>query len=199
METWRKIFLRAAGFGAGAIVTAAVVMGAFIWWSKRPEKPKPWNSSAITASFEEIHTEGETKTMVFVYTLQNNTDVDYQVQDDSSIHLGATLQRSKAFSFDKSEFLKTDYPIYVPAKSRVRFKLHVHYPYPIGEDLAASDDVRHDWETKICKFANDQLSNLSGFVLMDEHSRFQVIMPNGWTERGEEPLRTNAVSGPQNQ
>ncbi len=192
METWKKIFLRAAGFGAGAIVAAAVVIGVFVWWSKRPEKPKPWNTSAITASFDSIDTEGDTNTLIFVFTLQNSTDVDYQVQDDSSIHLGAMLQRSKAFSFDKSDFLKTDYPIYVPAKSRVRFKLHVHYPYSIREDLTASDDVRHDWETKICKFANDEFSNLSGFVLMDERSRFQVTMPNGWTERSKEPLRTKA-------
>ena len=199
METWKKIFLRAAGFGAGAIVAAAVIVGVLVWWSKRPEKLKPWNTSAITASFDSIVTEDDTNlsTMVFVYTLQNNTDVDYQVQDGSSIHLGAMLQRSKAFSFDKSDFLRTDYPIYLPAKSRVRFKLHVRYPYSIREDLTASDDARHDWQTKICKFVNDEFSNLSGFVLMDERSRFQVTMPNGWTERSKEPLRTKPEPVPQ--
>ena len=90
METWRKIFLRAAGFGAGAIVTAAVIIGAIVRWPRRPEKSKPWNTSAITASFDSIDTEGDTNTMVFVYTLQNNTDVDYQVQDDRFIHIGAS-------------------------------------------------------------------------------------------------------------
>ncbi len=192
METWRKIFLRAAGFGAGAIVTAAVIIGAIVRWPRRPEKSKPWNTSAITASFDSIDTEGDTNTMVFVYTLQNNTDVDYQVQDDRFIHIGATLQRSKSFSFETSEFLRTDYPIYVPAKNRVRFKIHVKYPYSIREDMAASDDVRHDWQTSICKFVDDNLSNLSGFVLMDDNSRFQVNMPNAWTTRSKESLRTKA-------
>jgi hypothetical protein len=189
MDMWKKILLRAAGFGAGFVLTAALIVGLVLWWSQRPEKPKPWNATALTASFDAVDAEGEKNTLVFVYTLQNNTDVDYQVTDDNSVHLGAVLQRSKAFSFDKSGYLKTDYPIYVPAKSRVRFKLHVNYPYPIREDLEASDNIRYDWETRICKFANDEFSNLSGFVMMDENPRFQVSMPNGWTDRSKEALR----------
>jgi hypothetical protein len=189
METWKRVLLRAAGFGAGLALTAVVVIGVFVWWSKRPEKPKPWNKEAITASFDSIDSEGDTNTLVFVYTLQNNTDIDYQALDDNSIHLAGTLQRSKALSFDKSGFLTTDYPIFIPAKSRVRFKVHVKYPYSIREDVDAPGDVRHDWETTVCKFVGDQFSNLDGFVMLDESSRFQVIMPNGWTERGKEPLR----------
>jgi hypothetical protein len=195
METWKKILLRAAGFGAGFALTAAVIVGPFVWWSGRPPKPKPWNKTAISASFDTIDAEGEQNTLIVVYTLQNNTDADVRISDDSSLHLGALLIRSKSFSFDKSEFLSTDYPIYLPSKSRVRFKLHIKYPYAEKEDLNASADVLHDWVTKVCKYVTEEFGNLDGFVMLDELNRYEVDMPNGWVERGKEPLRVTASPG----
>ena len=154
IEGWKKLAIRAAGFGAGFALISALLIGATLWWSSRPVKPKPWNTKAITAEFSDIFAEGEKNTLVFVFTLQNNTEKDIQIADDTSIHLGALLQRSNAFSFDIGDVLKTDYPIYIPAKSRVRFKIHVNSPYSINEDMGASDDVRHDWETTVCKYVN---------------------------------------------
>jgi hypothetical protein len=193
MQTWKKIILWAVGVGAGFAVMAGLIVGAFLWWSHRPIKPKPWNTNAITASFDAMDAEGEKNNIEFVYTLQNNTDADYEVTADSSIHLGATLRRSKAFSFDNTKFLKSDLPIYIPAKSRVRYKLHLDMPYSVKEDFNASDDVRHNWETALCQYADKEFSNLSGFALLDDNSRYQINMPNGWSERAKEPLRVKSA------
>jgi len=195
MEEWKKLAIRAAGFGAASVIIAALLIGSFAWWSRRPVKPKPWNNKAITASFEAMDTEGDNNTITFIYTLQNNTALDYRVSDGGMIHLGAVLKRSKEFSFERGSFLSVDYPFYLPAKSRIRFVLHIRYPYSIKDDLTASDDARHDWETNLCRFANKQFSNLNGFVLLDENTRYQVDMPNGWTSRANEPLRIKAPVG----
>jgi hypothetical protein len=192
LESWKKIAIRAAGFGAGFALLAALIIWTFAWWSARPVKPKPWNTSAITASFEGLDMEGDKNTLVFVYTLQNNTDFDYRISDENEIHLAATLKKSKSLSFDTSRFLKTDYPLYIPAKQRVRFMLHVNYPYEIKEDMSAPDDVRHDWETTVCQYVDKEFSNLEGFALLDDKSRYQVNIPNGWTARGKESLRVKS-------
>jgi hypothetical protein len=194
MDSWKRILPRAAGFGAGFAVVAALIVWLALWWHQRPEKPKPWNISAITASFDNLSTEGDKNTIVFVFTLQNNTSTDYRIADGGFVHLGAVLRKSKAFSFSEDDYLKTDYPLYVPAGSRVRIMLHLKYPYAVHEDLEASDDARHDWGTNLCKFVTKELSNLDGFVMMDDQSRYEITLPNGWEARSKEPLRISAQS-----
>ena len=196
METWKRILLRAAGFGGGFAITAAVVIGLLIWCSGRPKKPKPWNKTAVTASFEPVDTEGEQNTFSVAYTLQNNTDTDVQITDKTSVRLAALLTRSKSFSFDQSDgLLSTEYPIYIPAKSRALFHLHIKYPSDLKDDVNASQDVRHDWETKVCKYMTDQFNNLDGFAMLVDTERYEVDMPNGWIQRGKEPLRVKATGG----
>jgi hypothetical protein len=70
--------------------------------------------------------------------------------------------------------------------------LHVNYPYEIKEDMSAPDDVRHDWETTVCQYVDKEFSNLEGFALLDDKSRYQVNIPNGWTARGKESLRVKS-------
>jgi hypothetical protein len=192
MDNWKRILLRAAGFGAGFAVVAAFIIGAVFWWSSRPPKVKPWDDKAITASYESLDTEGDANTFRFVYTLENKTDTDYRVENDSNIHLAAFLKRSQALSFSDSKNLHTDYPIYVPAKSRVRFTVHLGYPYPIKPNYEASDDEQHDFNTKVAQYVTKELGNIDGFTLLDDNSRCKIVMPNGWAERAKLPMKAKA-------
>jgi len=189
MDGWKKILFRAAGFGIGFALLSAIIIGSALWWSSRPVKPKPWNTKAITATFDTLNTEGETNTLEFVYTLENNTDVDYRASDGNQIHLASNLVSQHSLSFDTQNFITTDYPIYIPAKSRVRFELHLAYPYPIKQDVNARPDIRYDYTTVLAQFVDKTFRNLDGFVLLDDNARYQVMMPNGWAERAKEPLR----------
>jgi hypothetical protein len=189
METWKKTLLRAVGFGAGFAVVAAFIVAGVLWWSSRPPRVKPWDEKAITASYESLDTEGDANTFRFVYTLENNTDADYRVENDSSVHLAAFLKRSQALSFSDSKDLSTDYPLYIPAKSRVRFQIHLAYPYPIKPNYEASDDEQHDFNTKVAQYVTKELGNIDGFVLLDDGSRYKIVMPNGWAERAKMPMK----------
>jgi hypothetical protein len=194
MENWKKVAIRAAGFGAGFALLASVILGTVLWWSSRPPKQKPWDDKAIVASYESLDTEGDANAFRFTYTLENKTDIDYRVENDSRVHLAAFLKRSQALSFSNSENLHADYPIYIPAKSRVRFQVHLGYPYPIKPDYNASDDVQHDFNTKVAQYVTKELGNVDGFTLLDDDNRYKIVMPNGWAERAKLPMKVTAPS-----
>ena len=99
------------------------------------------------------------------------------------------MKWSQALSFSKSEYLHADYPIYIPAKSRVRFQVHLGYPYPIKPDYNASDDVQHDFNTKVAQYVTRELGNVDGFTLLDDDNRYKILMPNGWAERAKLPMK----------
>jgi hypothetical protein len=101
-----------------------------------------------------------------------------------------------AFSFDSEKILTIDYPVYVPARRAARFRVHIAYSYPEADDPNASDDVRHDYDTKVAAFVTKELNNLNGFVLMDDSTRYQIDIPNGWDERAKEPLRVKGDALP---
>jgi hypothetical protein len=73
------------------------------------------------------------------------------------------------------------YPIFVPAKKRVRFAIHLTpYGYPGKEkenpDLAERRRYRHAIE----KYLAEELTNLDGFDLLDESNRYEINFPSGW-------------------
>lgn len=184
-------------FGSAGLIVAtsndgcASVLGVVAWWSSRPAKPKPWNSEAITATYTEIDTEttGDKNQFEFFYTLQNNTDNDYRVETNGNMHLAALLRASDALAFSNGKAARADYPIFVPAHSRVRIGIHLAYSYPDRDNVENSPDVRHDFETRMARYVTDKLSNLEGFVLMDDVNRYKIEMKDGWSERAKEPLR----------
>jgi hypothetical protein len=193
MENWKRLTTKAVRIGAGLALLAMLTIGAAVWWSKNAVNQKPWNADAITASFYAVTTQGDGNDLVFVYTMQNNTDADYRVADGGAIHLASRLMENDSLSFDTSRLIVAEYPIHISAHSRMRFLLHSNYRYPTKEDVKASEDIRHDWETTICKYVSDEFKNLNGFVLMDDNSRYQVNLPNGWTARAKDPLRVKPV------
>jgi hypothetical protein len=193
MEGWKRVFVRAAGFGTGVAVIIALCGAGLYWWSQRPPKPKQWNEKAITAIYEGLDTGDDKRTLLFAYTLINQTDNDFSLSGGSTVHLGASLkQYQNSLSLDDGKLLSVDYPIYIPARRAVRFQLHLAYPYPEPDDPSASDDVRHDYRTKLAVFVAKEMGNVGGFVLMDDSTRYQIDMPNGWDERAKEPLRVES-------
>ncbi|MGH9342446.1 MAG: hypothetical protein ACRD19_01580 [Terriglobia bacterium] len=193
MDNVKRLLLRSAGLGAGFAIVGAIIIGTAIWWMGRPAKPKPWNRSAITATYDTLQPIDDGAKLQFSYILENHTDADFRVDSDASIHLGAQLAREKSLSFDEEKgFLEVAYPIFVPARSRARFAIVIPYPYPVKDDPDASPDQRHDYTTKLARFVTSEMSNLNGFVLMDDGTRYEIDMPNGWAQRVKEPMKAKA-------
>lgn len=98
--------------------------------------------------------------------------------NQSGLRLSAKLKEESSLSrFNEVE--KIDYPIFVPAKKRVRFSIHLGYPYPLEANPKAYVDERKKYRQAVEKYISDDLSNLDGFDLLDETSRYEIIFPNG--------------------
>lgn len=183
---WKRLFLIGAGWGVGTAVGLAGVIGCFIWYQGRPKPPKPWNRSAIIAEYDYVDTEGDKNTIIFYYTLENTTDFDYHLESGTNVGMNAMLHKQHSLSpFTESE--SVNYPISVPAKKRVRFPIHIGYPYPEKEkpddDLEERRRYRAGLETYIAK----ELANLDGFDLLDETNRYEIVLPGGWKKAKPQP------------
>jgi hypothetical protein len=182
MGDWKRPFLIGAGWGLGTVFGLAIALGGFLWYQSRPrppKPPKPWDSASIKAQYDDVDTEGDKHTIVFNYTLENTTDFDYQIEDSHNVIMTAKLQRQNDLSpFGVLE--KIDYPIFAPAKKRVRFPIHLGYPYPVQGTANANGEERRKHREAVEKYVVDELSNLDGFDLLDEANRCEIIFPAGW-------------------
>jgi hypothetical protein len=136
MSSWKRVVLVSASAGAGFALVLSLIVGGYRWYESRP---KPWNTSDIKATFDHIGTESEDNTVVFFYILENTTDSDYELIDSSSVVFMARLQRDESLSHNPN-FTKVDYPIFIPAKNRLRVLIHIPYSYELAGFLSFMRD-----------------------------------------------------------
>jgi hypothetical protein len=163
------------GVVAGASLALAVI-------SRQPTKPRPWNRSAITADFDEI--QAPERNLVFYYTLENSSDLDFVIQRKEDMHLGARLKRPRQSLSFGNIIVQTDLPLFVPSKQRVRFGVRIDYPYSGDDPLPTghTEEERQRARAILAQFARTELTNLAGFALFCEPDRYEIDLPNGWNK-----------------
>ena len=191
---WRRIIVRALLFGASFAVVAVCLVALLIWYANRPQPPAPWNGGAITATFNDVGTH-KTKAggtaFYFTYTLENHTDYDYNIAaTGDSLVTVATLKRQNSISGGgdsaASGILRPE-PVFLPAKQRALLLLDVDllsYPdsTPSPADNASQDEWR-SYRAKLAAYVSEHAANLDGFVIYDKVTRYQIVLPNGWTQQ----------------
>jgi hypothetical protein len=186
MSTWKLVLLRSAGFGGGFALVFCILTGSWLWYKTRPQPPRSWDKRAITAEYDYVRPEGDKDYLNFHYLLQNNTDFDYRIDSDSGIEITGSLKREQGFSSFANHYVTTDYPIFVPAQSRVWVSLKIPYPYPIKEKGNPNEDERKQFTTAVAKYVTDEMGNLGGFVLFDTLHRYRIDFPGGWEQRAKQ-------------
>jgi hypothetical protein len=178
----KRIVLISASAGAGAALMASLIAGGLLWYSSRPERPKPWNSKAIVATFDYPGVEGDVgkRTIVLYYTLENTTDYDYRMPKRDQLDINGRLSRENSLTAGGTISIDEDENFF-PAKQRRRFAVHLGYPINVdlGPDAKTREDYRRQWQI-IANFMKAELTNLNGFVIFDPSQRFQIDFPNGW-------------------
>jgi hypothetical protein len=178
MTTIKRVIISSVAGGVGFAVALAIIFGTMHWYQC---KPKPWNKNAITASYDSADVEGEKNHVVFYYTLQNNTAFDYGFSDLKSIMTMFRLEKQKSLSFEKNdELFRPDCPIWIPAKQRMRFALHLALPYDKSLKKDATKDEKNEYRKNLEIYLNKEFTNLDGFTLFDEVNRYQIELPKGW-------------------
>jgi len=174
---WKSVFLKAFGFGVGFAFVLIAAATVWLWHASRPKLPSPWNKRAITATFDYVTTQGEANHIVFIYTLQNETNQDYRLQSNVGVEMAARLSREKSISAIRGEDHTIEFPVFVPSGQRSRFSMEISYPYN-EKSAAGEDEFKHRDDVKA--FVKSSYANLDGFVLYDDNNRYEIDFPKGW-------------------
>jgi hypothetical protein len=165
-----------------------VLVGGFLWYESRPKPPKPpkpWNTAAIKAEYDFADTEGDNNDIVVYYTMGNTTDFDYRVEKSPDVTFSAKLLRENSLSIssDADRIDRIDYPIFVPAKKRVRFPIHLRYPYSEKMKANPAPGEGEKYRKSVEKYIINEMNNLDGFDLLDETNRYEILFPAGWKDK----------------
>jgi len=163
---WKKWFAIGAGIGAGAIVAVTAVLVVILWYSSRPTPARPWNRTAITATFADLYlTQHQDRiVLTFRYTLENHTGRDWRLPGSDALY--KVLPKDKGLERDPT--LKWDGGPSVPAGQHINVGLLIEYPYRDGTGKP---------NEKLNNFTNRRLSEIDGFAALDEANRYDLRLP----------------------
>ncbi len=176
-SAWKKIVIKAFGFGAGFAGALAVIAVFLAWYSSRPTPPRPWNTRAITATYEFVTTTKDKDQLAFVYTIQNNTKEDYRLSEVSSVDLFHKLESEQSIYRMAEDRPSIHFPVFVPAGGRTTVSINSHLSY--SAPRPASDDL-NELKKTLREYVKEKHQNLGGFVLFDQINRYQIDFPKGW-------------------
>lgn len=160
MPLWKKILLRTVGFGAGFALSLFIAIAVAFWYHNRPKPPSPWNRKAITAEYDDVDTEGKERRFVFAYTLQNNTFEDFRLESEGGINLTVKLKRQQELGEFSHRIISLEYPLFIPAKSRVRVTLHLETPYAMPEDTISTNGDAKTQRANVAAYVTRKMQNL---------------------------------------
>jgi hypothetical protein len=184
MDGWKKIFVRAAGVGAGVVVALTMVCGIGFWWI---ERPKPWSDKAISAKFNEMDFQevGEQLNFTFQYTFYNDTVKEYALPATGS---GAMMRQiPEKGGFDKIENASWDNNLIIPPKQSLNVKFVVPYEFE-DYNTSAKELYQSGWTpvgttkgTEVPKelqaFVSRRLKEIDGFAFFDYGRKYKIVLP----------------------
>src|SRR5439155_5561063 len=115
---------------------------------------------------------------------------DYELATHSAPKIAAKLEDSNSLTgFADENALVLKLPIFVPAHQKTRISVTMpgySFPTVTRPTASSTSDEWHKYHAEVAAHVTKKMSNLSGFVLFDENSRYQVELPNGWKKQTEE-------------
>jgi hypothetical protein len=177
--------IASASAGAGFALILAVIVGGVLWYGSRPRHPKPWDEGAIRARYtdaitEDVHcitlksepartacedADGE---VLLTYELENTTDYDYRIGDQSSIEimeLDEKVLRPTLLRVDPgrgTSYWRLETPVFVPSHRKVA----VDIKGPLKCPRCDAD--------KLKSFVERESSEL---LLFDPGSHYEIELP----------------------
>jgi hypothetical protein len=180
VSQWKRMFLGAAGFGAGAVLTLSLIVAAVVW---KRSRPLPWNDHAFSATFDTIYLatrpQSDSYLVEFKYDIQNNTDSTYRLNPDSLVLMGQSSNGSlKEWGFHQTSEPTLTGPAFIPAHAKAEIVLHISYAYPNEFTPADKSDLQ-----KVLNCLSPRLKQLGGgIVIFDEAQHYRIDLPRGWQE-----------------
>ncbi|HZV47594.1 MAG TPA: hypothetical protein VFG06_09660 [Thermodesulfovibrionales bacterium] len=167
----------AVAFIAGVAIT--IVIFSLLFYLAEGN-PKDWDNKTIIASFDYVTTTASDNHFLFVYTLENKSESDFEIREFSDYKIMGKLPNNIFISEMKdSIYIKT--PLFIPAKQRTRLFVVLKYKYPDKEPINqdVSKEEKEAYRQEVIKYLHEHLSELNGFVIFDESHRYQIDLAKG--------------------
>jgi hypothetical protein len=173
------------------VVACLLVLVVFVLPRTPPHEPAQppaataapvWNASAVQSSFAGVQVKEVDAThaaLIFSYDLDNNTDVDYRLAKGPATVVMTRLKSSGSVSSE--EPVELDSSVFLPARNRTRIAVEVtrNFNWPTGLPGTQIGPVNQE---KFRGLVAQEVANLSGFVVFDQATHFQIELPGGWPE-----------------
>lgn len=173
MPTWKRIFFKAMGFGAGVVLILGLVAAGWYWYATRP---RPWDKNALKAKFDGFTYQAKQEAFVitFEYTLENTTNKDYTFPSDTTVFERMVVDSGYGNTLN-AEIVGN---VFIPAKHEMIVKIQVPYKY---EDLDTTfQDTVDQKKSEI--FAFKRLNRIDSFELFDKENKYEIDLPNQWAQ-----------------
>jgi hypothetical protein len=168
MNPWRKVFLRAAGFGVGIVAAVAIAIGAWIYIASLPQTPGPWDREKIKADFADLEVNTGNKLIaIFRYTVENTTRHDYHLPDDPK---SAFVVLSEGKGLSQESEITWDRGAYLPPGQKISVSFRLAYDYNDSYPKQDRDNL-----DKLGKFMKRRLKETDGFVILDKSNRYEIV------------------------
>jgi hypothetical protein len=145
--------------------------------------PGDWDSNFMHASFDGMVVDSSNH-LIFYYVLENPGNQDYRILDGSGVTLMARLRRpTGALQQLSGDDVKVFYPILLPAGQRHVLQirdLRRTYKHVKPLKLNPSSADTKVYEAGVAAALRQRWPNLDGFVLYDQATRRQIILPRKW-------------------
>ena len=179
--------LQKSAIAAGAMLLVMLAAGLSSGRLQRllhPTQPPPgsWNSQAIQATFAGVEVrenDASNASVLFFYDVTNKTTTDLQLMKGSNLVIMGRLRADDSLSAEEPAALATN--VFVPANNKTRIALEIAHPFgwPSDTDTAAGEKYRG--------LVQNITNKLSGFVIFDQNTRYEIELPGAWTDIGPVP------------
>jgi hypothetical protein len=180
MAEWKKPLLIGIGWGLGTAVGLVVLVGGFLWYQSRPKPPKPWNTSAIVSKDPPgFGSTNDFKQLEFLYSLEHNTNVDYQIESESELNIMARDKDGTLLAPLSADEQHWRLPIFIPAKQRaiVTFLLTVS-----GIPEHKASETAEQYHERLRAWCEENMGAVASFVVFDRANHYQINLPRWLAE-----------------
>ena len=112
---------RIIAMGACAAAAGAALTGLLFWFHSRSADNGAWNRRAIRARLERVASTHNDAS--FVYLLENRTDSDYRVEDESEVQIVGRSRSTGALVPGIGKHVSGEFPLLLPAGRSSHFAL----------------------------------------------------------------------------
>ena len=175
--SWKRLFVKATGFGAGFALMLAILAGMGIWYWNRPKPPRPFDTKILTAKYSLLTIQrrgvGENATLncSYQYGITNAGKFDYIFPQPATGQLLARSKETSALTLLSNA--SWDQGTVIPSKQTINITFNLSYRLA---DYNTKDEELED-EKKLRAFAKRRFDEVPSMVFFDYGNRYEIDLP----------------------